>query len=124
MALTPEQTQLLQTYMMKNRNVPQAQPAPPVQLMPQSSGGSSGGLSNILSKVGSYFDTPNTPIQGPVRPGDAPLGTGTLPSQLTQFADRLDPMAAMQRKFLEQQQNAPKIDMQQVMKALAKAGIM
>lgn len=122
MALTPEQTQMLQYYMQKNRNPVQPAQAQPIQL-PAQSGGGGPGLSSILSTLGGFMDTPNVPIQGPVQPGAAPLGTGTLPSQLTQFADRLDPAAAEQRKLLAQQQSAPKIDMQQIMAALAKAGI-
>lgn len=125
MSLTPEQTQLLQTYMAKNRNVPQGQPVQPVVLPQQSSGSGSGGaLASLLHAAGSEFDTPNTPIQGPVQQGRPPLGAGTMPSQLTQFADRIDPAAAMQRQMIAQQQAAPKIDMQQIMKALAKAGFM
>ena len=120
MALTPEQLQMLQFYMQKNRQTPQ--PAQIPQLAPQSSGGGdvAGGLSNLLSGIGGAFDTPAT--QGPVRPGDAPL-PGAQQSWLSQFADRIDPIAAQQRQFLSQQQAAPKIDMEQVMKALAKAGI-
>lgn len=118
MALTPEQTQLLQSYMMKNRTVPQGVPAPSVQLPSPSGGGSSG--SSLLSTIGGWFDTPAT--QGPVQPGAAPL-PGAQQSWLSQFADRLDPAAAQQRQILAQQQTAPKIDMQQVMAALAKAGV-
>lgn len=121
MALTPEQTQLLQNYMMKNRTVPQGVQAAPIQLPEvKSSGNVGGGLANILHSVGSIFDTPAT--QGPVQPGQPQLPQGQQ-SWLSQYADRIDPEAAMQRQALQQQQAAPKIDMQQVMAALAKAGI-
>ncbi len=119
MILTPQQTQMLQYYMQKNRNVPQAAQAAPVQLPQQSMGGSGG--ASLLSTIGGYFDTPA--MQGPVQPGAVPL-PGAQQSWLSKFADRIDPVAAQQRQILLQQQAAPKIDMQQVMAALAKAGIM
>ncbi len=106
--------------MQKNRNPTQAVQAPPVQLLNAPSSGDSGGLSNLLSAIGEKFDTPAT--QGPTQPGAAPL-PGAQQSWLSQFADRLDPTAAQKRQILSQQQAAPKIDMQQVMAALAKAGI-
>lgn len=121
MTLTPEQTQLLQTYMQKNRTLPQGIPAPSVQLPAQISSGGSGNAASLLSLLGGYFDTPA--MQGPVQPGTEPLPQGQQ-SWLSQFADRLDPAAAAQRQFLSQQQSVPKIDMKQVMAALAKAGIM
>lgn len=119
MTLTPEQTQLLQNYAMKNRVIPQGQPVQPVQLPAQSNSGTGGGAS-LLSAIGGLFDTPA--VQGPVQPGSPPL-PGARQSMLSQFADRIDPQAASQRQMMSQQQAAPKIDMQQVMAALAKAGI-
>ena len=118
MGLTPEQVQLLQSYAQKNRTLPQGVPAPQVNLPAQVSSGSGG--ASLLSTVGGWMDTPAT--QGPVQSGAAPLPQGQQ-SWLSQFADRLDPAAAQQRQLLSQQQSAPKIDMQQVMAALAKAGI-
>lgn len=120
MSLTPEQTQMLQYYMQKNRNIPQGAQAAPIQLPPQQSSGGSG-AGSLLSTIGGYFDTPA--MQGPVQPGSAPL-PGAQQSWLSQFADKIDPTAAMQRQMLAQQQSAPKIDMKQVMAMLAKAGAM
>lgn len=119
MALTQEQTQMLMAYMQKNRNIPQAAQAAPVQLPAQSNGGASAGISSLLSSAGKLFDT--APMQGPVQPGAAPLDNGQ--SWLSKFADRIDPAAAMQRQQITQQQAAPQIDMKAVMAALAKAGI-
>jgi hypothetical protein len=119
MNLTPEQTQMLQYYMQKNRNIPQAAQAPSVQLPGQTAGGTGG--ASFLSALGGMFDTPAT--QGPVQPGEEPL-PGMQQSWLSKFADRLDPAAAQQRQLLEQQQSAPKIDMKQILSALAKAGMM
>ncbi len=118
MTLTPEQTQMLQYYMQKNRNIPQAAQAAPINLPAQSSTG--GGAASLLSTVGKWFDTPET--QGPVQPGASAL-PGAQQSWLSQFADRLDPIAAEQRKILSQQQSAPKIDMQQILASLTKSGV-
>lgn len=119
MNLTSEQLQLLQTYMMKNRTTPQAVQAPPVQL-PAQSGGGGAGAASILSTLGGFFDTPadsplSSGVQGPVRPAQQ--------SWLSKFADRLDPAAAQQRQILSQRQTVPKMNMDQIMAALAKAGI-
>lgn len=118
MTLTPEQSQLLQTYMQKNRLLPQGTPAPSIQLSEQPNTGSGGGAS-LLSTIGSYFDTPA--MQGPVQPGADPL-PGAQQSWLSKFADRLDPIAAQQRQYLTQKA-APQINMQQLLSALMKAGI-
>lgn len=118
MALTPEQSQLLQAYMMKNRAQPQAVQAPPVQLPAQTGGGSGG--SSLLSTIGGWFDT--APMQGPVQPGQAPLPQGQQ-SWLSQFADKMDPMAAQQRQQIQQQQPTPQINRDQVAALMKKMGI-
>ncbi len=117
MALTPEQKQMLQYYMQKNRAQPMAVQAPQLPSLPQSDSGG-GGLSSMLSSLGSYFDTPAQ--QGPVRPGDAPL-QGAQPSFLSRFANTLDPNLVLQKQIAQAQ--APKIDIQQIIAALQKAGI-
>ena len=87
MALTPEQSQMLQMFMQKNRIVPQGSPAQMVQPM-QIPRQASGGGSSLLSAIGGLFDTPAT--QGPVRTGDMPL-PGAQQSQLSQFANMIKP---------------------------------
>lgn len=119
MALTPEQTQMLQFYMQKNRNVLQPAQAAPIQLPSRSGGGGTSGASSLLSTIGGYFDTP--PVQGPVQPGAAPLDTGQ--SWLSKFADRLDPVAANQRKLISEQLPPLQISRDQVEAFMRKAGL-
>lgn len=80
MALSPEDTQLLLSYMQKNRS----QYAPMVQapaLPQQSSAIDFKDLSGFGKSLGKMFN--GSPTQGPVQPGAAPLPTN--PSPLSQF---------------------------------------
>jgi len=123
MALTPEQMQLLQQYMQKNRTPQQpGMQAQQFQAQPvQPSGSTGAGIASLLGGLGKFFDTPA--VQGPVQPGAAPLSQGE-PSALTRFASALDPQSTLQQQIIQQQQMAPKIDTQSILLALKKAGIM
>jgi hypothetical protein len=84
MNLTPEQIQILQYYMQKNRNIVPGQQAAPIQLPQQQSGG--GG--NLLKAFGALGDTRGEQ-QGPLPMGmnqnmQRPMATN--PSVLSQFA--------------------------------------
>lgn len=118
MALTPQQAQLLQSYMMKNRApAPQGQQAQQFQAKDQTGGGlDSSSLLSALSKIGGWMDTPA--MHGPVQPGEAPL-PGAQQSWLTQYVNRVDPAAAQQRA----QESMPPLGREDVMTILKKAGV-
>lgn len=122
MSLTPEQSQLLQQYMQKNRTPQQpGMQAQQFQAQPMQSSNTSAGISSLLRSLGSYLDTPAT--QGPVQPGAAPLSQGQ-PSALTRFANTLDPQGAIQQQANQLQQSAPKFDPQLIQAALKRAGLL
>lgn len=107
MSLTPQQSALLQYYMQKNRNVPQPVQAPPLPANVSSGGSAGPGLASILGTLGGWMDT-KAPISGPLQPG-AMRPTVTQPSFLTNFANQLDPQAALIKQYLQMTQKQPDI---------------